>query len=262
MNGLRLVLRTAAPLAATCLLALPASAQDGVIFDDAPEVYPLWGDSPGLCRLEFKFLGGDQHLRTLQALPDLFGSNMQFDLADNDHGQGVYSQLRWWDMRWGSPSLRFASVSSCNDGCYLSIPPIGAGNELVLAGIDLRFLGSDRHIRDIEVWAEPENSRIWVRLRDNSSTNAFSARIAYLVLPVGNLRRSTSFSSADEWADINRPKAAGRSYLQGFKARFRNGDHHLERLWVDVCTSRIRGTFHDGGGVNDPYRLDLRYVSN
>ena len=239
----------------------PLGAQAGVIFQAPPESFWMQNDLPGLCGLEFRFIGSDQHLKTMKGIPDLAGDDFLFDLADNDHGQATYGKFLWWDLA-AQGTLRFTTRSNCRDGCWLTTPVVGASEELVLAGIDLRFTGTDRHIRDIEVWPEPELGRIWVRFRDNSTTNAFNATIAYVLLPRGHLERFTSTSTADEWAIVDRPKAAGTSYIQGFKARFRNGDHHLQRFFVDVCGSRVQGVLHDSGGVNDPYRLDVRYVAN
>lgn len=247
-------------VAFAALAASPLVAQAGVTFNNSASFF-MFGDLPALCSMEFKYsVSDDRHLKTLKGIPDLAGNNFVFELADNDHDQPVYGMFRWWD-RAGRGSLRFATRSNCRDGCYLNMPVITSAEEMVLAGIDLRFTGSDRHIRDIEVWPEPELGRIWVRFRDNTTSNAFNATVAYVLISRHDHYRYTSNSTADEWSIVDRPKAAGTSYLQGFKARFRNGDHHLNRFFVDVCGSRLKGTLHDAGGVDDPYRLDVRYVA-
>ncbi len=260
-SNLRLAPSVLAFVVVSTFTAVQVGAQDGgVIFQDPPENFSTWGDVPGLCHLEFRFRDGDHHLKTIRAIPDLWGRYLRFDLADNDHGQDAYGRFRWWDLRWNG-SLRFANGSGCRDGCWLRIPPVSGSQELVLAGIDFSFSGDDRHIRDLEVWPYPESGWIWTRFRDNGTTNSYRVSVAYVLIPKADHYRFTSSSTRDEWFDIDRPKAAGKSYIQGFKARFRNGDHHFQQLRVNVCGNRVEGTFHDGGGVNDPYRLDVRYVT-
>lgn len=252
LTSVLLVLLSSAPM-----LTAPARAGGWTGF--LPDSFSLFGDVPGLCELDFRFTSGDRHVRTLKAIPNLFSSRMLVDLSDRSNDRTGRALLRWWDLG-ATGSLRFGVNSFCRDGCWIRAVPITSDQELVLAGVELRYLDGDHHVRDIEVRPFPEAGWIWVRMTDNSSYYAFAASVAYVVMPRGDFERFSSRSTDDEWSDVSRPKPAGMSLLQGFSARFRNGDHHLERLHIDVCNTAVRGTFHDGDGVNDPFRLDVDYI--
>ena len=248
----------------------PLFAQDGgVIFSPGggppgqPDPIPLGDQIPALCRIHFLFSDDDHHVLHMRAQPSTSGEFFHFEFHDNDSDRNnYYGPFEWWDFGdrpWDDPEQFTTDEQECSGRCTLFIPPIPPDREFGLTGFDFEFRDGDHHLRDVMIVPRPRLGRIIVNFRDNS-TPPYLVRISYVTFEKGNWRRTRSLTEDRETSEVLREANRGIKVLQGFRARFLNGDHHLKEFEIDVCgDSWLNGIFRDSGSTDDPFRLDVWY---
>ncbi|MEM7561408.1 MAG: hypothetical protein AAF353_00020 [Pseudomonadota bacterium] len=264
------------------LAAFPKSGvswwDGGVSFDESPQSFRLLGQLPALCQISFKYtpidgsITQDAHVQTLKVIPDPASDFLEFDLSDKDRGEHNFGNRTLWKDQAGFLSLRadpplpafiqFAETSRpCRGSCWIPIPP--TRQTFLLAGLYFSFTEDDHHLHRVSLIPQAAEGRVLVRLTDNSNDRPFTARIAYIIRSPGyHFGEFQSFSTTNELDAIDRHRINGDAFIQGFDVWFTNGDHHLQDLTIDVCSmdGRIKGTFRDKDGEDDPFRMNIYYA--
>jgi len=264
----RLIVRA---LAAVVLAAGPGFGAEIVTrtFDvpsGNPALWYLSGDVPALVTADLMFRNGDHHLKHFGVVPhDGTGPSTDYlvQFSDLDGGDRYSGTVRWADL-WQQNLPRSVARGGCAGTCRLTIPRLARWQQVfVLSGFQLSFseAGTDRHVREIAIVPSPYDGFVDVTFTDDSGGRPFSVELRYLVLPYGlavgeNIRQGSVVGGGNSEVAI----PAGQAVLQGFRLRFSNSDHHLERFAVDLHDNRIRTHWRDGD-ANDPYTWWVSYAT-
>lgn len=233
--------------------------------DGTPEVWYLEKDIPGLITFDLRFKNGDHHLKEISVTPhDGFWSASHMLVAFNDVNSDdpFAGTVRWADLFNYLP--RVVARTGCQGTCRLTFPRLAQYQQIfVLAGFSFTYseAGTDHHVRDLAVVPKPYQGYVDVTLADNSGNRPYNVHVKYLVVPYGITRGETTLQgtvASGGLGQVTRP--AGLAVLQGFRLAFTNGDHHLERLAVDLHADRVTTRWRDGNG-DDPYTWWVSYAT-
>ena len=217
--------------------------------------------TPALCAFRAKFFEKDHHLKNLVVAgrPRLSDSTVDpnrlvFSLSDansdleedrEDTNEIGIHYANFFD----SPYLEgggFRTVRGTGNGrnmLSVPIPPPGPDHLVVLSGFEFRGKPeTDHHIREIQIRYIPSTNSFRVRYRDNSpDDDSYTVDIHYLLLRK-ELDYEANFVLKDAHTQsINFTKEAtvikevpGRGLLSGFSFRFKDDDHHIRCMEVNV----------------------------
>lgn len=120
--------------------------------------------------------------------------------------------------------------------------------------------GIDRHVLQVKVEQFAGLGYIDVRFVDNSASGLYSAEVTYAVIPRSalNLFAIRARSAVPVVGESVEPRPSGVALLQSFDLRFLNGDHHLQRIGIDLTGGRIFVRFRDQD-ANDPFVWFVQY---
>lgn len=270
----------AALAAALALLAwaLVAGAQGAVdrsfidrsfVADEGAQGYRLPGVVPALRGFDVGFTRSDHQIRRV-----LLGPRLTY-FADGTVSAGDYLILL--QDRSGpdaiSGSVKLTDVSrlgrqldvmrdDCRGECRLRIPNLIGPEAFVLTGFAFDHgRGTDRHVLEVMIRQFAHNGYIDVRFIDSSGSGTYRAQVTYSVVPrsaLGSayLVQARSGGPVRGESVVSRPR--GVALLQSFNLRFLNGDHHLQRMAVDLTGDRILVRFRDQNG-DDPFDWHVEY---
>jgi hypothetical protein len=212
---------------------------------------------------------GDHKLRRIGV--GLQRNRFTAELGDNDGNDAFFYNA----MYTYAHTARVHTVSrrGCRRSCKIRYPK-EAGKVFVLNGFALNRHGGDDNVLEMAVMPNQMRGEITVTLRDNSGKRPFDARVSYVMVPDRDVyaqKRIKKHSAGRRLKlDLSSPprgRSRGRRgqhrpisserVLQGFHVRFKNGDHHLGALEIDLELGWLR--FEDKR-PDDPYSADLMYA--
>lgn len=249
------------------------------------------GHVPGLVSFDHHFDESDHHLAEFAAGGMTSGRSgydfrsYLFLFADLDYGplgtEGGDLRSFWtdyYDMSSFAASYgadRVLTVNGSRSGSgeiTLSIPPVLDDEVVFLRGFMIlnAFKASNHHIRAIGVRFDQRINAWRVTYRDDSpSDDTFKADIFYYKVKKTESEATASAISFSDIRTVSRdfrgsisvPKngVQGVTFLAGFHFEFKDSDHHLRQIAVDLRDIRQVGmTFRDNG--NPPVAGTVDYV--
>jgi hypothetical protein len=181
-------------------------------------------------------------------------------LRDASGFDAISGSIKLTDVRRLGRLLHVAR-SDCRGECRLRIPNLIGPEAFLLTGFTFDYAsGIDRHVLQVKIRQAAHNGYIDVKFVDGAGTRTYSAHVTYAVIPrsaVGPyLVQARSAAPARGESNVSRPR--GVALLQSFDLRFLNGDHHLQRISVDLTGDRILARLRDQNG-DDPFEWYVEY---
>lgn len=182
-------------------------------------------------------------------------------LQDADGNDAVSGAVKLTDLRRLGRHLEVMRTD-CTGECRLRIPHLIGPEAFVLTGFGFRQPGAtDHHVLQVKVRQAAHNGYIDVKLVDRSGAGTYFAHVTYAVIPrsaLGSyLVQARSAAPVRGQSVATRPP--GVALIQSFDLRFLNGDHHLQRITVDLARDReLLVRFRDQNG-DDPFEWHVEY---
>jgi hypothetical protein len=254
-------------VAGLLVLASASSAQEPIerSFEasDAGYGFRMPGFVPALRSFDIGYRRGDRHVHMLFVGPltdaPIESGDFVGALRDADGGDAISGAVKLTDLR-RLGSHREVVRRDCTGECRLRIPHLIGTEAFVLTGFGFRRDRGDRHVLQVKVRQAAHNGYIDVKLVDNSGTGTYFAHVTYAVIPRARLEpylvQARSGGPARGEASVAR--SPGQALLQSFDLRFLNGDHHLQRIGVDLTGDRLLVRFRDQNG-DDPFEWHVEY---
>jgi len=220
------------------------------------------GTVPAMRAFDIGYRSGDAHIESLAVGPLTRAGPDSGDyiaiLRDSDPGEAIAGSVRLTDVRHLGRNL-VVSKEDCSGECRVRIPHLVSDEAFLLTGFDFRRRPSDSHVLQVKVRQMAHNDHIYVNLVDNSGTGTYAVYLTYAVVPRSSLGPLIHIrSEAPARGEFTRSRSPGEALLQSFDLRFLNGDHHLQRISVDLTGDRILVRFRDQDG-NDPFEWMVEY---
>jgi len=250
-----------APLAALERGGFSFSLDTGLYAADIGDVGPGWID------VDVRFANGDHHIAEMAAgriaphyLVRWADGTCDNPLASCGGEDDITGVVKWADL--GFNVVHETSSSTCRGTCRLTVPRFDTGIQFAVLGLWFRWNRDvDHHLREVAVVPDPANGAVYVTFADDAGTEPYSAALTYAMLPVGAVRSMVSRTSTTPATDsVLVPRLPGLAILRGFRFRFTNSDHHLQRFAVDLSpTTDIRLRWRDING-DDPFDWWVSYL--
>ena len=231
------------------------------------------GGIPGLSGFRFNFKSGDHHFRSLVATFDSPGvvgccSGLWYENLSDYNNDDAY----WYDIRWQElPSDVIYGSNGATipmDGATHSIY-LGENNlrtsKPVLTGFKIAGSNGDSHLEGIQLHVDGQSNtfptQVYVTVQLNGGGSEKSVFVSYALVPLRHIARSNWVGGTSSGSERSGtlPDNAGNPVLTGFKLKFTNGAHHIDRLGVEVWPNSWRATFEDHNH-DDPYEYGMTYV--
>ncbi len=207
----------------------------------------------------------DHHIRWLSVGPQnsapLNSGEYLIALRDDDrHRHNINGYIKLVDLS-AIADHREVSLTSVVGEQRLRIPHLIGSQAFVLTGFYFRYRHSDNHLLQVKVRQMAHNDHIYVNIRDNDGANPYDVYITYAVLSrsvfrdYGLILRSSRPVRSSETVS----RAPGQAFLQSFELKFRNGDHHLQRMTIDLDDDQLLVGLRDNDG-NDPFTWMVEYA--
>jgi hypothetical protein len=216
------------------------------------------GTIPGLIGFDVGWTRDDHHVSWLSIGPNttspLDSGDYLVALRDQDSsGHPISGRIKFEDLR-DVARHREASSGSVRGEQRLRIPHLSSAEEFVLTGFLFEYESSDHHLLHIKLLQMAHNDHIHVNFGDAGGAERYRVSIKYAVLPSSMLARSTVYmeSGSPVRSEDRISRTAGTALLQSFEFRFQNGDHHLQRISLDLDEDEVLVRFRDQDG-NDPF---------
>lgn len=254
----------------TCLVCAPAVGAQDLIdrffrAGSGAQGYRFPGVIPALRGFDIGYTRDDHHVRRLilgpltTTAPAAAGDYLLL-LRDASGFDEISGSVKLADVRRLGRLLRVAR-EDCRGECRLRIPPLIGSEAFLLAGFTFEYTpGTDRHVLQVKIRQAAHNGYIIAKFVDNSGTDTYVARVTYAVIPRSAfgpyLVQARSAAPARGESIVPRPP--GVALLQSFDLRFLNGDHHLQRISVDLTGDRILARLRDRSG-DDPFEWHVEY---
>ncbi len=225
--------------------------------------YMFPGALPALRGFDVGYTRSDHQIKSLFVGPltDAPPESGDFIIAlqDNDGGDAVSGSIKLTDVR-RLARHREVFRRDCTAECRLRIPNLIGPEAFLLTGFAFRREGGDRHVLQVKVRQGAHNGYIDVKFVDNSGAGTYFAHVTYAVIPRSLLGpylvQARAAGPARGESVVSRPP--GVALLQSFDLRFLNGDHHLQRISVDLTGDRILARLRDQNG-DDPFEWYVEY---
>jgi hypothetical protein len=226
----------------------------------------------GLSGFYFDFLEEDHHIKNIRALifkryDYLNGVSVEYsDQNNDDHYYWAILGQEILGLEWTK------SYTSQACGCEID-GPVGKytyerypSQIPVLLGFRFMFKGSDHHLEIINVdvywkWDGTRNS-LYMRAHfaDNNQDDTYFAQIQCGLVNAENVASQGQISGKSK-GSVSRYISATNPMLQGFRLRFRNGDHHLDTTGVWLTKKRAKIDFSDKD-TDDEFEYRVRWVDS
>ena len=210
-------------------------------------------DIPALAAFDLAYLNGDHHVQTLIAGGKTGEpSSFLLGLGDGDNGvlgnqrdpvdlKAVYYPISPPHLTRSS-ERNISGSSSNRQNSIVTIPRLASDEIFVLRGFEFQGMpGRNHHLRKVGVRYHATRSEIRIDFLDDSpQDDTYSYIIRYFILkrgidPRGLYLRGIYSQTFDFTGSARVPKTRrGNALLAGFNFEFRDGDHHLRRIAVDV----------------------------
>ncbi len=130
----------------------------------------------------------------------------------------------------------------------------------MLTGFTFDYQASDHNILLLKLRQMAHNDHIHVHLADNDGAESYRACVYYAVIPRSMLAHHIvqAHSGAHARSEASQPRLPGPALLQSFEFKFQNGDHHIQRISVDLDEDLVLARFRDQDG-NDPFSWMVEY---
>lgn len=248
--------------------AAVASAQDPIdrswVAAEGSQGYRLPGVVPALRGFDVGYTRSDHQVKHLLMGPvtsaPLDSGDFVISLQDHDGHDAVSGSVKLTDVRRLGRHLE-VTRRDCPRECRLRIPHLIGPEAFVLTGFAFALSpGTDRSVLQVKVRQAAHNGYIDVAFVDNSGTGPYFAQVTYAVIPRAALGpylvQARSAAPARGEAVVSR--RPGVALIQSFDLRFLNGDHHLQRIGVDLSGDGMLVRFRDQDG-NDPFEWYVEY---
>lgn len=246
-----------------------ASAQDPIertwTTDSGAQGYRLSpGVVPALRGFDVGYTRSDHQVKHLLLGPvttaPLDSGDFVISLQDHDGHDAVSGSVKLTDLRRLGRHFE-VSRRDCSRECRLLIPSLIGPEAFLLTGFAFQLAsGGDRNVRQVKVRQAAHNGYIDVAFVDGAGTGPYFAHVTYAVIPRALLGpylvQARSAGPVRGEAAVARPP--GLALLQSFDLRFLNGDHHLQRIAVDLSGDRVLARFRDQNG-DDPFEWYVEY---
>lgn len=236
-------------------------------------------DIPALAAFDLAYLNGDHHVQTLIAGGKTGEpSSFLLGLGDGDNGllgnqrdpvelKAVYYPINPPHLTRTS-ERSISGTSSNRQNSIVSIPRLAADEVFVLRGFEFQGTpGRNHHLRKVGVRYHSIRSEIRVDFVDDSpQDDRYAYIIRYFILKRGDHPRGLNlrgvYSQSFEFTDSARiPKTnRGNALLAGFNFEFKDGDHHLRRIAVDVQPTNEIGVVFTDSQTNHGVKASVDYV--
>lgn len=221
------------------------------------------GNIPGykdaaLSELELEFLNGDHKLRRIGVVQS--GTRVTGRMSDKNGGDPV--RMRATYMKLPLAQVKVAEAV-CTQVCTIPIANRPkSGDQLALVGFDLELHNTDRNVQVIAVEPTSDEKSYRVEFRDKSGTK-FRARVQYAWFrPDKSGKKKVSATrpkGKKDAAMTTGPLSSAPHVLQGFRAEYLDGDHHIKQLSIRRKSNRYEVRFNDNN-YDDPVRVTLSLV--
>jgi hypothetical protein len=216
------------------------------------------GTIPGLIGFDVGWTRDDRHVSWLSIGPNttspLDSGDYLAALRDQDSsGYRISGTIKFEDLR-DVAQHRAVFASGLRGEQRLRIPHLSSAEEFVLTGFLFEYESSDHHLLHIKLRQMAHNDHIYVNFGDNDGAERYRVSIKYAVLPSSMLARNTVYMESGSHArsEDRISRTPGTALLQSFEFRFQNGDHHLQRISLDLDDDEVLARFRDQDG-NDPF---------
>ena len=149
--------------------------------------------------------------------------------------------------------------TDCTETCKLEVEIPNGGELFLLTGFSFSRSG-DSHVRQVKVADRVGQGFVAVTLADNDGRETYLAFVSYALIPSSALASTLihAESSAPARGQSFQSRPPGVALLNSFDFQFLNGDHHLQRIAVDLTGDRIVVRFRDQNG-DDPFKWSADY---
>jgi len=216
------------------------------------------GTIPSLIGFDIGWTRHDHHVKWLAIGPNttapLDSGDYLVGLRDQDSsGHGISGTIKFEDFR-DVAEHRQVSASGLRGEQRLRIPHLNSDQEFVLTGFLFEYESSDHHLLHIKLRQMAHNDHIYVNFSDNDAIERYVVSIKYAVIPSLMLAHRTVYmeSRSHPRSEERVSRTPGMALLQSFEFRFQNGDHHLQRVSLDLDDDAVLARFRDHDG-NDPF---------
>lgn len=223
------------------------------------------GVAPALRGFDVGYTRSDHQVRHLLLGPvtspsPLDSGDFVISLRDAAGDDAVSGSVKLTDVRRLGRHLE-VSRRDCSRECRLLIPNLISSEAFLLTGFAFGLISlGDRNVLQVKVRQAAHNGYIDVAFVDRAGTEPYFAHVTYAVIPRALLGpylvQARSTGPVRGQATVPRPP--GLALLQSFDLRFLNGDHHLQRIAVDLTGDRILVRFRDQNG-DDPFEWAVEY---
>jgi hypothetical protein len=222
------------------------------------------GTVPGLIGFDIGWTRGDHALKWLGMGPitasPLSAGDFAAALRDQDsNGHHISGTVKFQDLREFAQHRRVCAGSLRGEQ-RLRVPHLTSSEAFVLTGFTFEYESSDHHILQLKLRQMAHNDHVHVNLGDNDGAEPYRACVYYAVIPRSMLAHHLvqARSEAPARSEASQARTRGTALLQSFEFKFRNGDHHLQRIGVDLDDDQVLARFRDQDG-NDPFSWMVEY---
>jgi len=240
-------------------------------------------NEPGLGGFSLEFLNSDHHVGSLRVggvTSDREGRVAgwrDFLLGFNDHDAGISGsesdpvRMTAKYFRMGPlPTFTVSGTGTASGSGLARIPRLRSDEIVVLRGFEIAARGDNHHIRSVGVRYLRWRDAFSVNFNDDSpADDSFSFSIHYFVLIHASRtgrRRNPHFEGPVQQtfrfteSTTMLKRLPGVALLSGFSFRFRDSDHHLRKIAVDLePVDSLSVTFTDDDR-NHPVDCFVEYV--
>lgn len=233
---------------------------------------------PALCGFETSFVDSDHHLRRWAVGAETDARGYLFELSDSDNLFGAHDRVhfksRYFNITSSLMSSSAVQTISGRGSNFMGnrrvITRPHRDDIFVLRGF--RFEGlpdRNHHISKVEVRYDYPSSTLRVNFHDSSPEDDTYIYFVYymFVRPSGEIPLNYSFDSPNTLSftftnsAIRTVPGKGRALLSGFNFAFSDGDHHIQKIAIDLYPwDQIRTTFTDLERTH-PVEATIDYVS-
>lgn len=205
------------------------------------------------------FAGTDHHFRLLTIMshrPDKDQATISYaDKNSDDQYSYSVSFLPYSFTTYGN----FARKGLCKGSCTFQIPTPSSlsGQVFVLAGFEIQYLGGDHHIDQLQI--VERNGSVTAALNDQNDDDAFSVEIVYGYVP-RSLFSTVSAMNGAVHGVVHNQIGSGTAVIRGFNFDFRNNDHHIKDLGVEMPGNGDLAVHYADQNGDDQYNYRVEYA--